>query len=298
MINKIITFIVFFYSCLLFSQTRYVDPVFETVTSKTYNYSIRENTVLKFDLYQPENDTLDQRALFVIVHGGGFTSGERNVSSLVSLAENIAKKGYSVASIDYRLLTNNQSFSCDIPVTEAMKIYSNASEDLLSALLYINTYKKDFNIDPSKIILFGLSAGAETVLNITYNRQLFIKNIEKYASIKPAAVISISGAILNSNSMTNNVPGVFYHGDKDPIIPYDRGAHHSCNKLEKGFLIIDGSKRIVEKLESLNSNFMFYTYRNREHDIFNLPTEDFNQAFVFINKVVFGHKNYQAKIIE
>jgi predicted esterase len=296
--NKLITFSVFFYCCLLFSQTRYIDPVFETVSVKTYNYSVKEKTILKFDLYTPDSDTLKQRPLFVIVHGGGFTSGERNDSSLVSLAENIAKKGYSVASIDYRLLRNNESFNCDLPVNEEMTIYSNASQDLLNALLYIFIYKEDFNIDPSKIILFGLSAGAETVLNITYNRQLVIKDTKKYASIKPAAVISISGALLNSTMITNKVPGVFYHGDNDPIIPYDRGPHHSCNKSDKGFLKIDGSKRIVEKLESLNANFMFYTYRNRKHDIFNLPSEDFYQAFTFIKKVVFENKNYQAKITE
>ncbi|WP_338359789.1 alpha/beta hydrolase [Yeosuana marina] len=298
MINKIVTFFIFSWSALVISQTRYIDTVFDNITVKTYNYSIRNSDTLKLDLYEPKNDNCTNRPLFVIVHGGGFTSGERNNYSLVSLAESITKKGYVVASIDYSLLSKNKLFSCDIPLDEEMTIYAEAGEDLLSALAYLIKYKEDFLINESKIILFGLSAGAETVLNITYNRDLLIPKNETYKNIKPAAVISISGACLNSDLITNTIPGVFYHGNKDEIIPYDRDSHHFCDPTEKGFLIMDGSNRIVEKLKALDSSFMFYTYKDRGHDIFNLPTDDFYQTFVFLKKVVFDNTFYQAQIIE
>mgnify|MGYP000321149962 CR=1 FL=1 len=298
MINKIVTFFIFSYSAIIISQTRYIDTVFDDITVKTYNYSIRNSDTLKLDLYEPKNDTCINRPVFVIVHGGSFTGGERNNYSLVSLAESITKKGYVVASIDYTLLNKNKVFSCDIPLDEEMTVYAEAGEDLLSALAYLVKYKDDFLIDESKIILFGLSAGAETVLNITYNRDLLITNNETYKNIKPAAVISISGACLNSDLITSTIPGVFYHGKEDDIIPYDRGSHHFCDQTEKGFLIMDGSNKIVEKLKTLASSFMFYTYKDRGHDIFNLPTDDFYQAFVFLKKVVFDNTFYQAQIIE
>lgn len=300
MTNKIITFILIFTSGTIISQNRYIDSVFEKVLVKSFNYSVRYNDTLKLDIYEPEKDTQQQRPLFVIVHGGAFNSGERNDKSLINLAENIAKKGYVVASIDYRLLNKNKSFSCNLPINEALKIYQNAAEDLLNALLYLVTYKNDFKIDGSKIILFGLSAGAETALNVVYNRELLIKNVEKYRSIKPSAFISISGGILNADLITkeNAIPGVLYHGTDDKIVPYKKGAHHSCNSIDKGFLIIDGSKNIVDKLETFNTSFLFYSYLNRGHDIFNLPSEDFYQAFIFIKKVVIENKFFQTKIIE
>ena len=298
--TKIITFILLITSTILLSQTRYIDPVFEDVSVKTYNYSVKGKDTLKLDIYDPENDSLAKRPLFVIMHGGGFNSGKRNSRSLITLAENIAKKGFVVASIDYRLLGKNKSFNCSYPVSKKLKAFSNGADDLLSALEYLIKYKSIFKIDDSKIILTGISAGAESVLNVTYNRELVIKNIKRYAHIKPAAIISVSGALLNADLIykKNAVPGIFYHGVDDKVIPYGKGAHQSCSLKSKGFLILDGSNRITEKLERHNASFLLYSYLNQGHYDFDLPNDDIRQAFLFINKVVFENKPYQARIAQ
>src|SRR5690606_24943248 len=147
-------------------------------------------------------------------------------------------------------------------------------------------------------IVLGMSAGAETALNVVYNRELVIKNLKRYAHIKPAAVISVSGALLNANIITNAVPGVFYHGALDKVVPYDRGAHHSCSLKRKGFLIIDGSQQITEKLKTLNSSYLFYSYLKQGHNEFDIPNDDLKEAFVFVNDIVFEKKFYQAKITQ
>lgn len=298
--TKIATFILLITSSILLSQTRYIDSVFENVTSTTYNYSVKGKDTLKLDLYEPENDSLPKRPLFVIMHGGGFNSGERNTKSLISLAENVAKKGFVVASIDYRLLGKNKFFNCSYPASKKLKVYSNGADDLLSALEYLIKYKSNFKIDDSKIILLGISAGAGAILNITYNRELVIKNLKRYAHIKPAAVISISGAVLNADliSKKNDTPGIFYHGVDDKVIPYDKGPHQSCKLKSKGVLMLDGSYRIVEKLESYNASFLFYSYLNQGHYNLDLPNNDIRQAFLFINKVVFENKPYHARITQ
>lgn len=298
--NKIMTLILIFFSGITISQNRFIDNVFDSTSVKTLNYSIRDKDTLKLDVYEPFNDTINQRPLYVIVHGGGFNSGERNTNSLINLAENITKKGYVVTSIDYRMLSNNEYFSCDLPINEALKIYKNAAVDLLDALTYLVTYKNAFRIDDSKIILFGLSAGAETALNVAYNREMIVSNVKKFKNIQPSAVIAISGAVLNAELINkkNAIPAVLYHGVDDNIVPYSKGAHHSCDIKAKGYLVIDGSKNIAEKLETNNSSFMLYSYLNKGHDIFNLPTEDFYQAFLFIKKVVIENKFFQAKITE
>jgi hypothetical protein len=91
---------------------------------------------------------------------------------------------------------------------------------------------------------------------------------------------------------------VFYHGTADPLVPYECGSHHSCTITDEGYLPECGSKAIVEKLEELNSSFLLYSYLNRKHDIFNLPSEDLHQAFIFIKKIVVDEKFYQGKISE
>lgn len=296
--HKIATAILLFFSCIAVSQTRYIDPVFDSISSKAYAYSIKGKDTLKLDLYMPEKDSLVKRPLFVIVHGGGFNSGKRNTKSLINLAENVAKKGYVVTSIDYRLLKKNEYFGCNLAAKRKLKVYSNAADDLLSALEHLLKYKNNFKIDESKIIILGISAGAETALNVIYNRELVIRNLKRYAHIKPAAVISVSGALLNANIINNTVPGVFYHGVLDKTVPYGRGAHHSCNLKSKGFLIIDGSQEITEKLKTLNSSYMFYSYQEQGHNEFDIPNDDIKEAFIFINDIVFEKKFYQAKITQ
>lgn len=296
--HKIATCLLLFFSCIAISQTRYIDPVFDSISSKTYTYSIKGKDTLKLDLYEPENDSLIKRPLFVIVHGGGFNSGNRNTNSLINLAENVAKKGYVVTSIDYRLLRKNDYFGCNLSVNRKLKVYSNAADDLLSALEYLVNYKTNFRIDESKIVIIGISAGAETTLNVVYNRALVIKNLDRYAHIKPAAVISVSGALLNAEVINNAVPGIFYHGVLDKVVPYGKGAHHTCDLKSKGFLMIDGSKRIAERLETLNASFMFYTYLKQGHNEFDIPNDDIKEAFIFINDIVFDKKFYQGKITQ
>lgn len=288
-----------FSSFIAISQTRYVDKVFDSISSKTFTYSIRDKDTLKFDIYEPVMDSIRNRPLFVILHAGGFISGSRNNGSLVYMAESVAKKGYVVASIDYRLL-KNKLINCSYSATSKLKVFSNAAEDLLNALVYIVNYKESFKIDEKKIILFGISAGAETALNITYNRDFLLKNNNMFKAIKPAAIISLSGAIPKAEfiSKNNAVPTVLYHGVNDKVVPYDTSSHQSCLPTSPGFLLLSGSKIIAEKLETNNTSFLLYSYLNRGHDIFNLPKDDFYQAFVFINRTVFNKKFYQARIVQ
>ena len=297
-IKLLFFFILIFSYNSIFSQIRYVDAIFDEVSSKTYNYAIKNLDTLKLDIYQPINDNLKRRSLFIIIHGGGFKTGARNDKSLVSLANGIAKKGYVVASVDYRLIDKQTIFNCNLPFNEALKIYSNAQEDVLESISYI--LRGNFKIDTKKIILFGTSAGAETLLNITYNKQLLGKRSKIYKNISIAGIISISGALLNSNviNKSNAVPSVFYHGSEDKVIPYYQGAHRSCSPLDKGYFVMDGSKKIVEKLESLHKNFMFYGFKNKGHNILNLPSEDFKEAFIFIRNVVFDGSFYQMSLVK
>lgn len=299
--RSLITLILSFY-LINFSQaqTRYIDSVFDSVSKKTYTYSKIKDISLKLDFYQPTNDTLLKRPVIVLVHGGGFSTGSRENHFIVSTAENIAKKGYVVASVDYTLLHKTEDLSCNVSSKFKLKTIEKATQDVAKALMYLVNYKEAFNIDDTKVILYGSSAGAEIILNLAYNKELVL-NPKYFPNIpKISAVISLSGAILDASliNKTNAIPGVFYHGTLDPVVPYYNSSHHSCSKLENGYLPEYGSKAIVEVLERLNSSYILFSYLKRKHDIFNLPYDDFHQAFKFIKRVVIDDGFYQANIVE
>lgn len=132
--------------------------------SKDIAYDNKERT--QFDIWLPNSNT--PTGLVIYVHGGGFTSGDKDfVYSIQSggawdfpsdirflLQNNIA-----VATIRYTLLS---------PTGEAEGIRKPMA-DVRRALQYIRYRASDFNIDKSKIIFAGNSAGAGTSLWIAFN---------------------------------------------------------------------------------------------------------------------------------
>lgn len=113
-----------------------------------------------FDMFVP-TDALGPTGLVIEIHGGGFIGGSKNslynptteARILSFLEDDIA-----YALIDYRLVGNK---------------YDNVGimKSLLStkrALQYIRYYAEVFNIDPTKIVLKGSSAGAGASMWLAY----------------------------------------------------------------------------------------------------------------------------------
>ena len=70
------------------------------VKMKTYNYA----DTLLLDFYSVQTDTFMMKPTIILVHGGGFTAGQRNGGDEKGISTYLAKLGFNVASIDYRLL--------------------------------------------------------------------------------------------------------------------------------------------------------------------------------------------------
>ena len=88
----------------------------QNYTVPTFNYRIEKDIVygsavnyagcptsLDMDLYKPLGDGNTCRPLLVLVHGGAFVVGTKEDGNMVSLAREMASRGYVVASINYRL---------------------------------------------------------------------------------------------------------------------------------------------------------------------------------------------------
>jgi len=110
-------------------------------------YATANGTDLKLDLYLPKNLTKPNPTL-VLFHGGGWVDGakERNIFYLLPYLS----MGWTVVNVEYRLARNS--------------LAPAAVEDCRCSLRWLVYHAKDYNIDTSKIVLTGTSAGGHLSL--------------------------------------------------------------------------------------------------------------------------------------
>lgn len=135
--------------------------------AKDIAYDTKERT--QFDIWLPTSST--PTGLVIYVHGGGFTSGDKNYVysaqqggawDFPSDIRFLLQNNIAVATIRYSLLS---------PTGEREGVKKPMS-DVKRALQYIRYRASEFNINKNKIILAGNSAGAGTSLWIALNKEL------------------------------------------------------------------------------------------------------------------------------
>ncbi|KQQ92580.1 hypothetical protein ASF62_12070 [Leifsonia sp. Leaf325] len=110
-------------------------------------YSSPEGGDLKLDACIP-TDAAEPTAAVVLLHGGGFTEGDRTGGGMRAVCELFAAHGLAGFSIDYRLAPEF--------------VYPSQVDDVEAAITWIREPEQveRFGIDPARIGLFGSSAGA------------------------------------------------------------------------------------------------------------------------------------------
>jgi len=221
---------------------------------------------LKLDLYYPEDDTLSNAPLVMLIHGGAFYVGSKDAVTEKTLATTLAKRGYVVASINYRL-----GFK-PLPKDLEMSGY-RAIQDAHAALRYLSHYSKDLRINPSQIYVGGTSAGAIASLNVAFmgnaerpsgifkaEKEGLVGKIEESGNnftdkFEIKAVANLWGAVgdLKIIGSDDKIPVLSIHGTADKIVPYDYDRPFQ-NSLGINRLLMDkmyGSKQIHEWLQVL-----------------------------------------------
>ena len=300
--KRILLFLLFILSLQsIDAQEKYIDSLFKVDQVRTEIYAEKEDEELIIDLYQPVNSDT-KRPLIVFMHGGGFAGGSPKNPQETKFAKIAASKGYAVGLISYRLKRRDKDsgFGCDFEALGKIKTFQLAAEDFMDAVNFMKINASKFSIDPEYIIVGGSSAGAEAVLNAVYNPDLMFESEENSKDLKFSAVISLAGAIVDARYIKENnaVPGIFFHGTEDNLVPYATAPHHYCDSNKPGYLILDGSKTIVEKLDTLNTSYLFYTFEGARHEISGMPFEYFPEVFNFLKEVVFEKNKIQSKIYQ
>ena len=91
----------------------------------------------------------------IMIHGGGWDSGDR--VEIPFFNDWLAREGYAVASVDYRLAPEH--------------IWPAQRDDVLSAMQWLKSHASEFGIDPKKFVLMGRSAGGQIASATAYTAQ-------------------------------------------------------------------------------------------------------------------------------
>jgi len=275
--------------------------VAQDVQKSTHEYVVKDGVSLSLDVYQTDNSDNSLRPVLVWVHGGGFSGGKRDNGMELKLMETFAKQGYVGVSITYRLLRKGQAtgFSCDCPRSDKINVFRESALDTWDALHFMYTHSDKFQIDPQKIIVGGSSAGAEAILNAVYLRDWLFEGPSKYDEIEPAAVFSLAGAVVDARYIGahNAVPGVFFHGTKDNLVPYATAPHHYCAPEKPGYIWLDGSATIAEQLKANDGAYLLYTYVDARHEISAVQFDQLPVVFDFFESVFEGKVTKQEEVI-
>ncbi|MBA4410287.1 MAG: alpha/beta hydrolase [Bacteroidota bacterium] len=265
-----------FLSLKISAQERYKEEITDSVRVETFTYAFKDGKSLDLDVYFPAFDNQNQRPLIFYVHGGGFSGGSRNESGIQEYCKKLARHGYVVSSISYRLTRQGKesAFGCDCRAVDKLNTFNMAVEDLQDATFFMIKNREKMGIDPQKIILSGSSAGAETVLNAAYQPP-YCYGLDS-GPVSYAGVISMAGAIPDTSRIfiESAIPSLLFHGTCDNLVPYASASHHYCNENQPGYLMLHGSYSIADKLKKLGTPYWLYTYCNAAHEIAGKPMSD------------------------
>lgn len=272
--------------CALLLMLLAVSAVF--AQSTTYKFADRDTCSLYMDVYQPTAES--NRCCVVVVFGGGFIEGARNLEFYVEYAKMLAAKGYTVACIDYRLGlkgANTRGIQMVYSLDKAIKM---AVEDLFSATEYLIAHAGALGFDKDKIVLSGSSAGAITVVQGDYelcNRSELAKNLP--ADFHYAGVMSFSGAIFSHNGALKYkeqpAPTFIMHGMNDRLVTYK-----SIRFGKMGFF---GGKPQIRRFEKFGYPYLAYRYKGLGHEVATLMQHNIDICDWFIKHYVFNRENMQ-----
>jgi dienelactone hydrolase len=214
---KCIYFLPVFMCGLSFAQVDFLDAKFDATVTSDIVYgtgavqspSVGDKNLL-LDVYEPTGVGVpDLKPGFIIIHGGGFTSGDK--TEIPGMPNDYVSLGYVCVLINYRKVEDDPPTPGATPVERARNA---AVEDAADAVRWVKANAAALGIDPTRIAIGGISAGAITALFEGYSE------LGEDASVD--AVVSFSGGLYGHENLIDedDPPVIQIHGDTDHLVEY------------------------------------------------------------------------------
>lgn len=133
------------------------DPTVISISEKTMlNVAYGVDPLQKMDIYLPANRRADSTKVLIMIHGGGWTAGDKN--DFAAAIDTLKKRlpGYAIFNINYRLAS--------LP---ANNIFPTQEIDTKAAVDFIYGNRADYLVS-DKFVLLGASAGGHLSLLEAY----------------------------------------------------------------------------------------------------------------------------------
>ena len=215
-------------------------------------YLTASNYELKLDIYK-RRDTTDSQPTLIYIHGGGWVNGTKEQSLMAVMPW--FEMGWNVVNVEYRL--------------GKVALAPAAVEDCLCALRYIAAQAKTYNIDTTRLVVTGESAGGHLALttgmipeSAGLDRQCPGAPLPKVAAIidwygivdvndlldgdnRKAYAVQWLGSVPNREEVARRVSPITYvrpglppvlaiQGDADPTVPYQHSVRLTAALTKAG----------------------------------------------------------------
>ena len=286
---------------------------FGAVEKSDYDFAVKDGDTLRLTVWrQPGFDT--PRPIILYSFGGGWQEGSRfSVDNpIIPFCTPMAEIGYVVVAIDYRLgiaeaIKKGELPDADIAaatiaakgtaeyaklIEACRKACLMGVEDLYDATSYVVQHASEWGGNPEQIVICGGSAGACNSIMAEYLRAngdpLAVEHLP--AGFRYGGVIPCAGAIFPGGVpmawKSAPAPILFFHGSKDPIVPYGKGES------------FEGPEAIIPTLPE-HTPYVFYTMLGAGHEMCALPTGYMNHVIAsFIERYVVRGEQASVKVEE
>ena len=190
---------------------RYLNPIFPNVTvtnNLIYGHaklSDGKTEPLRLDLFQPTGDTARNRPVLIFIHGGG----QKDVRALKhnrDVAVGFAVRGWVSASIDMRSGTSGAQVE--------------GQHDIRAAVRWFRANAAALHIAPSRIVLFGSSAGGIGALGVNFAPEDAGNSGHPGYSSAVAAAIAVGSFASRPDTIGfNETPILMFHAADDRLVP-------------------------------------------------------------------------------
>lgn len=274
----------------------YFDPLDPSTAIKVAN--------VQMDVYEPSQsaDCETDRALFIFVHTGnalpppvnGSPNGTRKDSSAVEVCKRMARRGYVAISMSYRLGWNPIGATLEIRRGTLLNAIYRAIHDVKQCIRTVKSEADVWNIDASKIILYGEGTGgyisvATATLDevselyiekflpdpfnpaVSYIDSTTVGNIEGYGGLfcmyRPNGensdfnfCVNAGGALADTSWMApGDVPMVGFHTVFDPFAPFTEGTVIVPTTQEQ-VVPVQGSNLFIQLANTYGNNAVFANF--------------------------------------
>ncbi|WP_247236304.1 alpha/beta hydrolase [Telluribacter sp. SYSU D00476] len=237
------------------------DPIIDYVEINDVPYG--KGPLQKLDIALPLSLEKNPAEVVILIHGGGWTTGDKfYLGSTVNLLKK-AKKNLAIVNVNYRIASDTGN------------LISLQREDISSAVAYLVENAGKYNIKDKDYMIAGISAGGHLALTHAYgdNKNQIIKTVVAASAPTELCIREMVDASLQPN--VQYLVGAKYEGPLDAFIeasPFYLASFRSPRTIllygeDDKLVSVQHGALLHKKLKALRVPHSYILYPGEAHNV-------------------------------